>query len=359
MRVGIDCRKAADYGIGSYIRGLLTGLEQLGGDEEYVLFAPSELFPLLPSSPRFTLVTASLPRYSVRELVELRAAIPRYELDLFHAPHYVVPSSAVPLVVTIHDLIHLKLPTWRRHPLAPAYARWMMGRAVRKSARIVVGSEAVRKDIEARYPAASPKIIVTPFAVDSMFGTSGAASPARLAGVGLRAQGYLLFVGNDKPHKNLDRLVVAYREFRRTHPDIALALVGGTSRFREEPGVVSAGFVPGEDLPHLYRGAIALIQPSLEEGFGMPVLEAMSCETAVVVANRPALVELAGEAGWVVDPRSTESIAAGLARITEDAPLRRTLAAQGAERAKFYSWRRCAEATRQVYRHAAMERRSS
>lgn len=356
MRIGIDCRKAADYGIGSYIRGLLGGLAQLEAEDEYVLFAPASLLDLLPAARRFTPVTVSSPGYSIRELFELRRAADRQRLDLFHAPHYVVPFVSVPVVVTIHDLIHLKLPTWRRHPLAPAYARWMIGRAVRSSARILTGSESVRQDIEKCYPAAAPKVGVTPFAVDPMFSPTVPVAPELLRGLGLTPGGYLLFVGNDKPHKNLDRLVAAYGLFRRTHPEISLALVGGSSRFRGEPSVVSAGFVPAADLPRLYRGAVALVQPSLEEGFGMPVLEAMSCGTPVVTSNQPALTELAGEAGLRFDPLSIESIAAALARITEDRELERNLRAKGIERARRYSWRKCAEATRLVYREAGMKR---
>lgn len=353
MRIGIDCRKAADYGIGSYIRGLLGGLAQLDANETYVLFAPASLFDQLPSSRQFIPVPVTSPGYSLRELLELRRAAAWEQLDVFHAPHYVVPFVSVPVVVTIHDLIHLKLPTWRRHPLAPAYARWMMGRAVRRSSRILTGSESVRRDIEARYPAAASKLSVTPFAVDSMFSAAVPLDAERLSRLGLTTGGYLLFVGNDKPHKNLDRLAAAYRRFRQDHPEIKLALVGGSSRFGSEPGVVTAGFVPGADLPLLYRGALALVQPSIEEGFGMPLLEAMSCGTPVVISDQPALAELAGEAGLRFDPFSIESIASALARITEDSELRRSLALKGSERAGRYSWRNCAESTRQIYRLAA------
>ena len=119
MRIGIDCRKIADFGIGTYIHGLLHALVEIGG-EEYVAFGPRQVAALLPAGVEHAIVDA--PKYSVRELFAIGR---NARIDLFHAPHYVVPFVRVPFVVTIHDLIHLR----HRNPLARAYARSMIGRA--------------------------------------------------------------------------------------------------------------------------------------------------------------------------------------------------------------------------------------
>ena len=150
MRIGIDCRKIADFGIGTYIRGLLHALAETGG-EEYVVFGPRDIAPMLPAGVEHLVVDA--PKYSVRELFVVGR---NARIDLFHAPHYVVPFVRVPFVVTIHDLIHLH----HRNPLARAYARSMIGRAVRRSRAVITVSQAVRQDIASTFGHAG-KISVT------------------------------------------------------------------------------------------------------------------------------------------------------------------------------------------------------
>src|SRR6185369_14171181 len=161
MRIGIDARKIADFGIGTYIRGLLRGLEEIGAPEEYVVFGPSS------PSPRFEHVPFDAPHYSARELIDLGRAIRRARLDLFHAPHYVVPFTATPVVVTIHDLIHLHAR--HRNPLKPLYARAMLGRAVRKSRRVLTVSEAVKRDIVETFHCADEHVVVAPNGIDPHF----------------------------------------------------------------------------------------------------------------------------------------------------------------------------------------------
>lgn len=351
MRIGIDCRKAADYGIGTYIRGLLSGLARIQTGDEFVLFAPERLLVLLPTEPNFHKIASSAPHYSLRELTGLARDATRHRVDVFHATHYVVPFVKVPVVVTIHDLIHLKLSMWRRHPLAPFYARWMLGRAMRKASRILTGTAAVRDDVVRFFPWAAAKISTTRFGASPAF-SPGRPDESRLAAWGVRSQHYFLFVGNDKPHKNLERLVEAWGVFRESRPDLRLVLAGGTQRLKA-PGIVHSGFVEESDLPALYRGAMALIQPSLEEGFGMPVLEAMSCGTPVVISDHPALREVAGEAGLLIDPRSTASITAAMRSIAADPSLRTRLAVAGRKRSGDFSWPACAEMTMSAYREAA------
>ena len=325
MRIGIGCRKIADFGIGTYIRGLLGALADLGG-YEYIAFGPRSIDSTLPSGVVHVVVDA--PKYSIRELFTVGRNI---RLDLFHAPHYVVPFLRVPFVVTIHDLIHLH----HRNPLARTYARTMIGRAVRRSRRVITVSSSVRDDVVGvfGYP---EKIAVTPNGVDPIFSPAGKKAESR----------YFLFVGNDKPHKNVDRLMEAFARVT----DAQLVLAGGEfERFRNRDRVVLAGFVPQEELAALYRGAIALVIPSLEEGFGLPALEAMACGAPVITSTAPALIEITGDAALHVDARSIDAIADAMTRVLRDPSSRDLMIARGLDRAKNFTWRRCAELTREIY----------
>jgi glycosyltransferase involved in cell wall biosynthesis len=351
MRIGIDCRKIADFGIGTYIRGLLHALADLGG-EEYVAFGPDGIASMLPRGVEHVVVDA--PKYSLRELFAIGRSTP---LDLFHAPHYVVPLVRVPFVVTIHDLIHLH----HRNALARLYARTMISRAVRKGRRVITVSNAVRDDIVQTF-GEGEKIEVTPNGVDPIFTPTGRGAilseakdlirgdPSPSARLRMTEGRYFLFVGNDKPHKNVARLVEAFASV----PGPQLVLVGGAfERFRNRDRVVLAGFVSSDQLAALYRGAIALLIPSLEEGFGLPALEAMACGTPVITSNSLALVEITGDAALHVDARSVAAIADAMTRVMRDETLRGSMIARGVERAAAFTWRRCAELTREIYRSIA------
>jgi len=324
MRIGVDARKIADFGIGTYIRGLLRGLEETAAPEEYVVFAPS------PVSSRFEHVPFDAPHYSARELIDLGGAIKRARLDLFHAPHYVVPFTATPVVVTIHDLIHIHAR--HRNPLKPLYARTMLGRAVRKSARVLTVSEAVKRDIVSTFGCAEEHVVVAPNGVDPQF-TPGDTPPSD----------YFLFAGNDKPHKNVEALVDAFARVRALRPDLRLVLAGAPfTRFAQRDGIECAGFV--DNLASLYRGALAVVVPSLEEGFGLPAVEAMACGAPVITSHAAALVEVTDDAAL-----HASDFAEAMLRVASDEELRRDLARRGSARASRFTWRACAEKTRGVY----------
>jgi glycosyltransferase involved in cell wall biosynthesis len=316
MRIGIDTRKIADYGIGTYIRGLLGALAATGEDE-IVAFAPTGTS--LPDGVSHIHVDA--PHYSLRELLAIGRAADRAQLDLFHAPHYVVPFTRVPVVVTIHDLIHLTHPP--RNPLAPFYARTMLGRAVRKARRVLTVSEASKRAIVETLLVAPDAVVVTPNGIDARFFE------------GTRENGdYFLFVGNDKPHKNLG---IARAAAERA--DVRLVVAG------------SENFVSDDELAALYRGAIALVIPSAEEGFGLPAAEAMACGTPVITSRAAALIEITGDAALHVDAEP-RAFANAMQRLRDDDALRAAMSNRGRERARSMTWTRCAELTRDAYRAA-------
>ena len=337
MRIGIDARKIADYGIGTYIRGLLGGLARCRGDEEYVVFAPEKARGLIPAGLQHVIFEA--PHYSVRELVMVANAARRAAVDLLHAPHYVVPITTCPVVVTIHDLIHLHQK--QRNPLAAVYARTMIGRAVRKSVRILTVSESIRSEIVRELGCDAAKVIVTPNGIDDRFRASGpnpAPSP------------YFLYAGNDKPHKNVARLVEGFATVKAQRPEISLILAGADfERYQSREGVITPGFVSEMELAALYRGAMALVQPSIEEGFGLPAAEAMASGVAVITSMAAALVEITGDAALHVDATSASAIGEAMVRVANDEALRIELARRGIEKTRSMTWDRCADSTRRAY----------
>jgi glycosyltransferase involved in cell wall biosynthesis len=319
MRIGIDCRKIADFGIGTYVRGLVRGLAEIGAPEKYILFVPRAM-PDLP----FEQVVTDVPAYSLRELAVMGRAIARARLDLFHSPDLMLPWTSRPCIVTLHDVIRSHYPP--RNPAARIYVGVMTPRALHKSVRVLTVSEAAKRAILETFDCEAAKIVVTPNGVDEIFFADGP-----------RAEGdYFLYVGNDKPHKNVARLVEASR---RT--GARLVLVGAD--FSHYPDVLAPGFVTIDELAALYRGAAALVMPSLEEGFGLPVVEAMAAGTPVIAADIPSLREVTGGHAMHVDPRSVDAIAHAMQNVTRE---HRELAR---ERARQFTWRRCAELTREVY----------
>ena len=346
MRIGIDCRKIGDFGIGTYIRGLITGLLEIEPSLNLVAFVHPSREHLLPLQHALEIRHETSPKYSLREIWQVGRNVDAARLDLFHAPHYVIPLTRTPLVVTIHDLIHLHPSTRHANPLAGPYARWMIGRAVRKSAAILTVSESVSLDILRRFPQTAPRLHVTLNGIDRRFRDSIRERSA-LAG----PRPYFLFVGNDKPHKNLDRLLEAFIQVRSAAPGVDLVLVGVNPEARRfGDGVHALGWVPDAELPALYQHALALVAPSLQEGFGLPVAEAMASGVAVIAADIPALREVAPHAALIADPHSPASIAEVMIEVMDNDEQRKRMIEAGLERSKQFDWARSARKTLEIYR---------
>jgi glycosyltransferase involved in cell wall biosynthesis len=214
----------------------------------------------------------------------------------------------------------------------------MIGRAVRKGRRVLTVSETVKHEIVSTFGCADDHVLVTPNGVRAPFSPDGPAAEGR----------YFLYAGNDKPHKHVGVLVDAIANL----DGASLVLTGAVfDRFRGRERVVITGFVDDAELAALYRGAIALVIPSREEGFGLPALEAMASGCAVIASNAAALVELTGDAALHVEPNAT-SLTQAMRLIARDEALRRTLASRGIERSKTFTWTRCSDLTRAAYRAA-------
>jgi glycosyltransferase involved in cell wall biosynthesis len=366
MKIAIDARKWRDYGIGTYVRNLVRHLAHLDPETTYFLLCDrADEAVLRDLAANFVPVVDDSTGYSLREHVSIPRKLHLLGVDLFHSPHYVLPLLCRrKSVVTIHDCIHLLFPQYLPNRLAYRYARFMMGNAVRRSQLVFTVSEASRRDILQFYPDAdSDRIQVVPNAIDATLLADPGEEEMERVKERYQIRGrVVLYAGNIKPHKNLDRLIAAFGLLKQRigHEDLKLLIIGDeinkypSLRRRVEAAGVRQdvrffGFVPEQTLAALYRLASVFAFPSLYEGFGLPPLEAMACGTPVVTSNMSSIPEVVGDAAVLVDPYDVSSIADGLERVLGDPALRATLVARGHERVRLFSWERSVRAIHAGY----------
>jgi glycosyltransferase involved in cell wall biosynthesis len=368
MRIGIDARKLDDFGIGTYIRNLVHHLAKKDTQNTYILFCPRRHEPFELPGQNFSKVIEDAGKYSLKELIRLPLQMKYHQLDLFHAPHYTLPPlRPCKAVVTIHDLIHLRFPQYLPSLGAYYYAKGMMFLAAHSAKKIITVSQFSKKDIVEILKVSATKVEVIYNGVAGRYrpGTFSFNSVEKKAKIqeflnrfGITGP-YLLYVGNFMAHKNLKTLLEAYdllKNYSGFHHQ--LVLVGDKKKSRLEnfitarqweKEVILTGFVPWEELPIFYGGANVFVFPSLYEGFGLPVLEAMACGVPVVASNRSSLPEIVGEAGILVNPESPQEIARAIWRVLSDSGLRAQLIHRGLDQARRFSWEETAQKTLAVY----------
>jgi glycosyltransferase involved in cell wall biosynthesis len=371
VRIAIDARKYRDFGIGTYIRNLVTQLARIDRTTEYVLFCkPQDETELSNLASNFRAVVETAPPYSVAEQVRIPMAIRREHADLFHAPHYVLPPLInCRSVVTIHDTIHLMFPQYLPGRLAYGYARTSLWIATRRSNRILTVSETSKSDILRRFRVPADKVTVIYNAIDERL--SQEPPEEAFERVRIRYQlrdPFALYVGNIKPHKNLERLIDAFDRLRRQpgYDSLKLVIIGdeisryqglrrAVHHYKLHKHVRFFGFVPVDTLSVLYRLASVFVFPSLYEGFGLPPLEAMASGTPVVTSNVSSLPEVVGDAAILVDPYDPDSIADGMKQVLAEADLRAELVKRGLAEVREYSWESSVARTREVYEEVMQE----
>jgi glycosyltransferase involved in cell wall biosynthesis len=364
VRIAIDARKLRDYGIGTYVRNLVTTLARQPGDDRYVLLCrPADAGFAESLGPRFEPLCEQAGNYSLREQVSIPRALKRAHVDLFHAPHYVVsPLTPCPYVVTIHDCIHLRFPQYLPNRLAYTYARVMMRSAARRAGRVLTVSRASNDDIVHYLKVPAERVEVIYNGLDLRL----AAPPTdedmdRVRQRYLLTSPFILYAGNIKPHKNIDRLIEAYSILRRRGIVGTKLLILGDEisrypnlrrlvhRFQLHQHVRFLGFVPDATLAALYRLASVFVFPSLFEGFGLPPLEAMAAGLPVITSKVSSLPEVVGDAALLIDPMDAGEIADAMARVLCEPALRASLIQKGYERTRAFSWDRSVARIREIY----------
>ena len=368
MRVLLDAHMLGEQETGNetYIRGLIAGIHEANAPVELVIAAakPATVLDQLPTgSPATVHPVSSNPWQRLfRDLPKLAAA---QNVDIIHSTYICPPLvRSVPQVVTIHDISYRHEPKWfsLRDRMILNAGIWM---STRRSTALITVSEYSAMDICKSYGIERSRIYVTHEAASRQFQQEP--KPAHnwegFARLGIFPP-YLLAVCNLQPRKNLPRLIESYAALRSQIPQCPQLVLVGKPQWRglqiahriNELGlmhsVVLTGFVEDNDLHMLYRGALAFIYPSLFEGFGLPVLEAMASGTPVITSNSTSLAEVAKDAALLIDPIDTGEITTAMSDVIQDTSLRESLKSRGLKRAAEFSWAETARRTVDVYRAA-------
>lgn len=363
-------RSYRSAGVSGYIRQLLLHLPEAAPDLALTAFVPGAA--ALEADGRLTLRRSLRwdTQRPLRRILWEQTVLPllcqQARLDLLHATVNISPWLApCPTVVTVHDLSFLHYP--RAFPaLQRLYLRTQARRSVVTARQVIAVSRATRQDLISRWGVPGQQISIVYNGVDSMF--CPAAEPEIEAFRRCRQlpERFILHLGTLEPRKNLVRLVRAFKRLRQRAPvlqDVKLVLAGGRGwgyqklfaeviRLELDREVLFPGYVADEELPWWYRAAEVFAYPSLLEGFGLPVVEAMACGTPVVTSTTSALPEVAGDAALLVDPTSVEQLATALQRLLTEPELARELRERGLRQASRFSWQRAAQETVAVYRRA-------
>jgi glycosyltransferase involved in cell wall biosynthesis len=354
-------------GIARYLDRLLHVLPAALAADELIVYTGRGV-PPVPSSSTSTWRSAFVPlhRAPLRiawEHVVLPVATRRDRIDLFHGTMNVVPRLlACPAVVTIHDLAFLRWPEQvpkRRYRYLAAGVR----HAVNQSRQVVAVSAATKADVVELLQVDPSRISITPLGVDPTFRPVDEHMLATFRERHTLKRPFILAVGNLEPRKNLPALLRAFAQIANDIPH-DLVLVGGEgwltgeihdtlTALRLGDRVHMTGFVADDDLPIWYSAADLFVLPSLYEGFGLPILEAMACGTPVIASNTSSMPEVAGNAALLIDPQDDDAIATGIARVLNDPAFANDLRRRGLTRATRFTWEATAAQTVAVYRQAA------
>lgn len=369
MRIGIDARFYNESGVGRYLRNLIVSLQVLDQVNEYFIFLLPSDYKEFKTTANFKKVKADFRWYGVAEQIKLPKLLNNYKLDLVHFPHFNVPIFYKgKFIVTIHDLIHQHTQMKRSTTLNPIFFKIkqigytkVFQNAVSNSQKILVPSINVSNLLTKEWRVNSEKIVVTPEAVDDSLisiSTQMSKEKSRQILKNLNIQDkYIFYVGNAHPHKNVEGLISAYLNLKKSHPDLKLCLAGYDHYFwrriikeNKQLGIKYLGKINDDQLVALYKNAEMLVVPSYEEGFGLPLLEAMACGCPIVSSNAGSLPEVGGEAAVYFDPKNIEDMTVKMLEVLDSKSLKKELIEQGNKRYKQFSWKKLAEQTLESYR---------
>lgn len=373
--IAIDARfyGAESRGLGRYTKMLIRGLEDIDQAHQYHIYLRRQNFDeYFPRRANFIKKLADVNWYSLKEQILLPFYFNRREIDLIHYPHFNLPLACPkPFVVTIHDLILLEYPTKKATTLDPVrYAlkslayKAVLRKAIFNSEKIITVSQFSRRDIVRHFPSAKAKIEVIYDACEPAADRVklNAEQKERIQQCKIPKE-YVLYVGGAYPHKNLENLVAAYGEAKKSpaFKDVALVLTGGDDYFYrriKELGkrcriadIYYPGLVDDEMLMELYANARLFIFPSVYEGFGLPPLEAMSWGVPVLASSAGSLPEVLGDAAYYFNPYNVSEMAAALVIVCSDEKKRVELTAKGKKRVAIFSWQKTAGETLEVYKN--------
>lgn len=369
MRIGINTLFMLPGKVGgteTYVRGLLFGLSKVDKKNEYILFTHNENHHTFEyNSGQFSKILCPIPAKNrlarvAYEQLFLPRVVTKYRIDVLHSPGYVSPVvGKFGKAVTIHDMQYIYYPGY--FPKARLlYWKYLLPLSATKSDVILTVSENSKADIANLLHIPQNKIFVTyeapKFCADLDKGDS---LPTVMKKYGIR-HNYLLSVASLLPHKNLDRLIEAFAllEDKIDHQLVLVGIKGHAldeirkmigNKLKHPARVAILGYISDQDLAAVYKRASLFILPSLFEGFGIPLLEAMSLDCPIAASNKTSIPEVVGDAALFFDPNSSEQIAEAILSVVSDETYREQLIARGRQRVKLFSWERMAEETVHAY----------
>lgn len=359
-------------GVGAYLRALIRAVERETDDVHYLLAwqAPKALEPLLASVNIPRERTLLLPRphrpaqvYWLYNEAILRYGLVRFRPKVFLAPDFngLVQNPFGSTVAVLHDLTELKLRTSSASNLSEQASLWRWQayyRKLRAAEHILTISESVKRDAAQllNIPETRMEVVYHGLDQDRFQAVRGGDYAERPP--------YFVNIGGRNPNKNQTNIVAGFAEIAHDHPDVHLYFAGPWQKsdlaWLEQQAaahqltgrIQHLGYVPDDAMTSLYSHALGFVFPSLEEGFGLPVLEAMACGTPVITSNRSSLPEVAGEAGLLVNPQDAHAIGAAMKQLVTDEALRQDLRAKGLARARTFTWQRTAQRTLEIMNRA-------
>jgi len=359
-KIGIDARLYGPKhtGIGRYVQNLVVNLTKLRTSHRFYVFGPDDIATDLRGINHFTHIPLRTSIYGVAEQTINPFHFLRHQLDLLHVPHFNAPLIyPKKYVITIHDLIkHQSVgPATTTLPKTQYLLKHQVYKGIisyhaHRANHIIVPSFYWKEKLISHYHLSPDKISVTYEAVDDLHFSKDVQDQPSIH----VQKPFLVYCGNLYPHKNVNLLIRAVDQYNHQNSlKLTLALVGSRSAFvnrlPQSPAVVHLGYLTDAELHELYSHALALVQPSLIEGFGLTGLEAMASGLPVISSSASCLPEIYQDAALYFDPYSQEDLVAKISQIVSDKDLRLTLKQEGFNQVKLYSWRKMAKQTLEIY----------
>jgi glycosyltransferase involved in cell wall biosynthesis len=370
MRILFDAHLSENNisGIGRYINELIKALVLIDKKNEYLILILDDLTAAHPlirlEAPNLTKISVNFRGLSLRQHWVTRGLVRHYRPDVYHHPHFDLPIGiSSPSIVTIHDLKYLHHPEYfpKLSRLKSQYMKCMFQSALRRASKVIAVSESTKKDIGEMFSINSQDVIVIHHGIHSITKNHHHLSQDFFDNHGIKKP-FILFVGVRRPHKNLTGLIDAFNRVLKTAGDeLQLVIVGNSYKDYDMPErviaergldqhVILMDYIEDDSLETLYRNTEMLVLPSLYEGFGFPILEAMKFDVPVIGANTTSIPEVLGNAGLLVDPLNPEEIAEKIISLLTSHQLRERLIQLGKKRVKEFTWEKAALNTLKVYR---------
>lgn len=368
MRIGIEAQRIfrkKKHGMDVYALELIRALQKLQTPHEWVVFVKPDEDICLHSAPGWEIREVPGKTYVDWEQVALPKAVVEANVDLLHMTSNTAPLQCpVPFIVTVHDIMYLTSFTggsWYQ-TLGHYYRKWVVPRVITQAQRILTVSEFERQKMVKQWPTLPVPIHTVYNGISPGFTFPG----DKITHQSIREQyglpeQYLFYLGNEAPKKNMLRVLAAYQRYRQQAAQPLPLVIAELSVAQLLPylakiegigllgHIVTPGYITHQHLPFFYQMAHVFIYPSLQESFGIPLIEAMACGAPVLASNVTALPEVAGSAAVLVDPLDIEALASGLVQLTEDQGQAEVFQKAGLERAQAFSWDQTARQTVQHY----------